>query len=78
MPVDRVHIRELRLQVPGASRAEGRALGEAVAQQLGEALPRAGRSQALGALTLRVTAEIDGPPDVVASRIVAAIVKGLG
>jgi hypothetical protein len=77
MSADRVYIHELRLRMPGASPAEGRALGEAVAQQLTEALPHATLARTVGGLTLRVTAEVDSAPDVVATRIVAAIVKGL-
>jgi GGDEF domain-containing protein len=49
-----VQIDKLQLRLPGLGREEARRVGAEVAQRLSESLPKSGKKERLGALTMRV------------------------
>ena len=77
MPDNGIHIAKLRLKVPGATRAEGGRLAEAVALQLSRQLPGAARPQHIDSLHVRLNLPVNSPGDRLAATIASRIAHGL-
>lgn len=73
MPEPQLTIRDLRIRVPGLSRAEAHRLGEAVARELTRNPPAAGAARDLGNVAVRITGSpAQGMPQL-AARIAASV-----
>jgi hypothetical protein len=72
-----VTIRDLRIRVPGLSRAEAHRLGEAVAREIAQRPPTATSARDLSQLTVRINGSMAQGTSQLAAKIAASVRKGI-
>lgn len=72
-----VHIKEMKLRVPGYTQERGRELGPEVARQLAKRLPAHLRNRRIDAMNLQVKAPAGMSSPALTTLITDAILKGL-